>query len=142
MDSQDRGSIARLSTIIRGLIYEEMDEAEGHPPQGEGTESKGKKLAHIVSFDKSSSTGSSSSHGGGDGGRGSETGGTSEYYQHDEVEDVQKFQERLDPNRAYQRRQRVSPPGHSNEQGNMGGDVGGGEAALWNPSYSEPHSDS
>ena len=148
MDSQDRGSIARfrspLSTIVQGLIDEVMDEAKGHPPQGEGTsaQSKGKELAHIVSFDKSSSTVSLSSHGGGDGGRSNETCGTSEYYQHDEVEDVQEFQERLDPNRSYQWRQRVLPPRHSNEQGNMGGDVGGEQVALWNPSYSEPHSDS
>ena len=124
-----------------------MVEAEDQPPQEEGTSarSKGKEPAHIVSsFDKSSSIVCSSSHGG-DGGD-SETCGTSEFYQHDEqdavpIEDEQEFPEpsRMDPTCASHRRWRVSPPGHNNEQGNIGGNVGE-EQTSWNPSNSDPHS--
>eukprot|EP00268_Persea_americana_P000949 TRINITY_DN10289_c0_g1_i11.p1 TRINITY_DN10289_c0_g1~~TRINITY_DN10289_c0_g1_i11.p1 ORF type:complete len:153 (+),score=27.49 TRINITY_DN10289_c0_g1_i11:342-800(+) len=102
-----------------------MDEAEGDPLGGEGTsaqphpQSKGKQLAHVVSSsERTSTTVSSSSHGRGDGGVGagdSGTGAISEYYQHDEedaipIEDVQDFPKRMEGNRGYQRRRRVSPP--------------------------------
>lgn len=143
---------------VQGLINEEMGEAvaEGQLPQGEGTSTSahrsGKEPAHIVSSDKGSSTiVSSHSHGEGDGGDGRDngTGGTNEYYQHDDkeavlVEDVHEFPktERFDPNHSYQQRRKVSPPGNSNEQGNIGGDVGGEQAASWNPCYNEPYSNS
>ena len=146
---------------VRDLLDEDMDEAEGAPlgVGGEGTsaqlhpQSRGKEPTHVVSSsERTSTTVSSSSHGGGDRGDGagdtSGTGATSEYYQHDEedvipVEEVQDFPERMEGNRGYQRRRRVSPPapgGSSHEQGNMGGDVGRQQAASWvdswNPSYS------
>ena len=93
-------------------------QAEGQPPQGEGTSTgthrSGKEPAHIVSSDKASSTTvSSSRHGGGDGGDGRDNGigGTNEYNKHDEdnvihVEDVQELPKTgtFDPNRGYQRR--------------------------------------
>lgn len=106
------------------MIYEDITEAEGQPPQEEGASgrSKGKEHVHIVSSsEKSSSTISSSSHGGGDGVDNGK-GGTSEFYQHDEdvvpVEDVQEFLEppSMDPTHTYQWCWRVLPPGHTDEQ--------------------------